>query len=123
MKLYLLTIKEYLFVLYNSNLTLAELCDTYKDVMFELSAVVGCIVQLKGENNYNDDMLFLQYDSTSIHNRGLYINVKPKFYLKGEDEYAHIRYVQDIPKPLNVYISNKATNRKPVLIYTDNTDF
>lgn len=100
--------------------TLAELRSNYNDYMLEFSCVINGIVQLSGMNNRDDTMLSVQYDSTDIHNMGVYVRQKPKFYLKGEDEYDHIRYVTDIPKPLNVYIANTKTKNKPQLIYSCN---
>lgn len=99
------------------NVTLAELRTNYNDYMLEFSCVINGIVQLSGMNNKDDTMLILQYDSTDIHNRGVYVKKKPQFYLKGEDEYEHIRYVADIPKPLKVFIANTKPKSKPQLIY------
>lgn len=103
-----------------NSVTLAELRANYNDYMLEFSCVINGIVQISGMNNSDDTLLSVQYDSTDIHNRGVYVRHKPKFYLIGEDEYEHIRYVQDIPKPLKVYIANTKTKNKPQLIYSCN---
>lgn len=104
-----------------NTMTLEELNEKFSYKFLELMAVAGSTVQLSGQDD--EFIVFVQYKTTNIFNRNFSVNRAPRFYMRDEDEYAHLYKISDIPRIYRVYIANWKTQSKSVLVYEHDDDF